>query len=646
MPQQLSPWLEGAYGWDFGESNWNTGIDQNQLKFSFMFDRNVDGVVASLPAAVNGQAYFLTTDNRLYFAVGTTWFSTPTPKWFQFAVRSTGVTYQFNGSSAVQIDTPAELDARLDGVEVTVASLGTAAFEDIEFFATQAGLDIVEGSSQAYTDALRQDLADTTGSALVGHAAGTVSEALVADAAAIAALESVVSEYIRPSDFGAIGDGVVDDTAAVLSSVSDGRPVYWGDSSLTYRVTSAITASPLSLCWKSNGATIFMDPAAHVAHVLRIDVDGVSKGHQVQGILNIDANQLANVGFYMTNSGAGTQPRDFPSVLLEDVRVSNIYRATTAFANGDGMLLVGGWNQVVLNRCHAVNNAMAAGADIISVQGVSGITVARDNTLMTSPYQIVIQDCFIDRVYSEDPAVDYDQDGIRVFSRYQDFITTPQESSFVIRGGVIRNSRNRSVKSQMQWGVIDGLKIIRTAEANTSTTGISRSDDIDFQVGGGKILNLEAHYDSYLANGIARYTTPDETGSTTTGLQIDNVTIVINSVTPVMPALFTCAAASASANNTWRCNLSNLQVRGLARYNRVFEGRTGTGSGTRSTAILTNVIAEPAQHFTFITGDGRVNISIVGCTHAVNSFSATIPMTNVTVDNTFRVQAVGVYNIV
>ena len=66
MPQQQSPFLEGKYGWSFGEGGWNTGMDENLLKFSFMFDRNVDAIVGSLPAAVNGQAYFLTSDNRLY----------------------------------------------------------------------------------------------------------------------------------------------------------------------------------------------------------------------------------------------------------------------------------------------------------------------------------------------------------------------------------------------------------------------------------------------------------------------------------------------------------------------------------------------------------------------------------------------------
>lgn len=113
MSQQTSPWLEGKYGWAFGESNWNGGMDENLLKFSFMFDKNVDGVVSSLPAAVDGAAYFLTTDNRLYFAVGTTWYSTSTPKWFIISVRSTGQIYQFDGTSLTLLQNNSELTAAL-----------------------------------------------------------------------------------------------------------------------------------------------------------------------------------------------------------------------------------------------------------------------------------------------------------------------------------------------------------------------------------------------------------------------------------------------------------------------------------------------------------------------------------------------------
>lgn len=188
MSQQLSPWLEGAYGWNFGEGGWNSGMDQNLIKFSFMFDRNVDSITAALPAAVDGQAHYLTTDNRLYFAVGTTYFSTVVPKWFTVVVRSTGATWQYNGTSVSQIDSPAELDARLDAVELTISTLGTAAFQNIEFFATQAALDVVSATASNYTDTLRSDIVDTTdttkGSGQVGfnslltYPAGSAGSAL------------------------------------------------------------------------------------------------------------------------------------------------------------------------------------------------------------------------------------------------------------------------------------------------------------------------------------------------------------------------------------------------------------------------------------------------------------------------------------
>jgi len=44
MTQQQSPWVEGAYGWSFGEGGWNVGMDSNLLKFSFLFDANLSSL--------------------------------------------------------------------------------------------------------------------------------------------------------------------------------------------------------------------------------------------------------------------------------------------------------------------------------------------------------------------------------------------------------------------------------------------------------------------------------------------------------------------------------------------------------------------------------------------------------------------------
>jgi len=269
MAQQLSPWLEGAYGWSFGEGGWNTGMDQNLLKFSFLFDRNVDSVVTSLPAAANGQAHYLTTDNRLYFAVGTTYFSCPVPKWFTIYVRTTGQTHQFNGTSLVQIDTPAQLDARLDAVELTVASLGTAAFEDIEFFATQSELDVATATAASYTDMLKADLVNssdpTKGAKLIGFDSNTLDQQIkskinrvVGSITSLKALskdkytQAVVTGYYVAGDG---GGGIYYLDAADTTSADNGGTIIVATDGGRWKLSYTATLSVKQFGAKGDGVT-------------------------------------------------------------------------------------------------------------------------------------------------------------------------------------------------------------------------------------------------------------------------------------------------------------------------------------------------------------------------------------------------------
>jgi hypothetical protein len=178
MTQQTSPFLEAKYGWNYGESGWNTGMDENLTKFSFLFDKNIDGIVSSLPSVVNGTAYFLTTDNRIYFGVSGAWYSTPTPKWFTLILRSSGASYQFNGTALTAVANNTDLSSQLQAIQVTLSSLGTAAFQNTEYFASNSELDVASAQANSYTDSLRTDLATqaapTLGSTLVGYRNRTV----------------------------------------------------------------------------------------------------------------------------------------------------------------------------------------------------------------------------------------------------------------------------------------------------------------------------------------------------------------------------------------------------------------------------------------------------------------------------------------
>lgn len=121
MPQQTSPFVETKYGWNFGESNWNGGMDENLLKFGFLFDSNIDGIVASVPLpAVNGKAYFSTVDSRVYFAVNTVYYSTPLPMGFQLKNRADGKNYQFDGTSLFAVESLTEISDKIQTLESRV----------------------------------------------------------------------------------------------------------------------------------------------------------------------------------------------------------------------------------------------------------------------------------------------------------------------------------------------------------------------------------------------------------------------------------------------------------------------------------------------------------------------------------------------
>lgn len=147
MPQKTSPFLEGKWGWNLGEDLWNTGADENWLKFSYMFDRNVDGIVSSIPPAVNGTAYFNTVDNRFYFAVDGTYYSSPCPKWFVFVIKATGEQYIFNGTAAVLLPSVVDLDNRVDEVELVTAGL-----KSIRYYGAVDNVDCSAAIISSYTD--------------------------------------------------------------------------------------------------------------------------------------------------------------------------------------------------------------------------------------------------------------------------------------------------------------------------------------------------------------------------------------------------------------------------------------------------------------------------------------------------------------
>lgn len=161
MAQQTSPFLDAKFGWNLGESGWNSGMDENLLKFSYLFDKTVDGIVSTLPAPSIGSAYFYTVENRFYYVVNNVYYSSPCPKWFTFYERSTGNAYQFNGSSVVSIQNPSELQSQLTELQDDFASLGTAAFEDSANFTSPTYVNTTIDTAVSYSRSVLNSSAST-----------------------------------------------------------------------------------------------------------------------------------------------------------------------------------------------------------------------------------------------------------------------------------------------------------------------------------------------------------------------------------------------------------------------------------------------------------------------------------------------------
>ena len=140
--------------------------------------------------------------------------------------------------------------------------------------------NIVGSSSYAYT--LEVLLAAAAGSSKVGFLqAGT--------GAVPTTMQSKAREVVSVKDFGAVGDGVTDDTIALKAAIATGSALYWPKG--TYKISNSLVVNASNVTWRgesregviinkigtvTSGETAVLCPAGLVAQTLEVyDVDAV-----------------------------------------------------------------------------------------------------------------------------------------------------------------------------------------------------------------------------------------------------------------------------------------------------------------------------------------------------------------------------------
>lgn len=367
------------------------------------------------------------------------------------------------------------------------------------------------GGSVVASD-LGQDLASTTdnakGDALVGFRQSNASGFLTGTVGST--VNNKLQEFVSPRDFGAVGDGVADDTTAVQAALNSEKPLDWGG--LTYRITGTVSRTYTSdIYWEGRNATILYD-GTHVERAVLIQGGGINI---VLNDLTFDGQKLCNTVLSVLNdSGA------YSNLTCNNVFVTRAKRLAT-FNGGEGMLVRGSFYQFSMNGGGASDCELPLGQGTSSVQGIAGIG-ATWYSIDRYVQAMYINNVRVEKIYSSDLSYQDDQDGMVYFSPTDSTIKVP--SLFTCSNSEFVNCYGRSIKTQCRDTVVQASSFIRT-EGLASGRG---NGEVDAQAGNGNCRDLTFSYSNgYEPGGCVNVSTlPGQNG-----LLVDGCFVISDSVT-------------------------------------------------------------------------------------------------------------------
>lgn len=184
------------------------------------------------------------------------------------------------------------------------------------------------------------ELANTTdnslGDALIGFRQSNASGFLTGSVGRT--LNDKMQEFVNVKDFGAVGDGVTDDTAAINAALAASKAVYFGDSNNTYRINGTLNITQSNSWLRGDGAAIYAPANASFVPAV-----------QAAGALSNTTTNTSNI-----------YPEDFSITVV----------SSSGFAENDWVLI----SSNDLYTSYSGGGSYYAG-EIIQLRSVSGTTV-------------------------------------------------------------------------------------------------------------------------------------------------------------------------------------------------------------------------------------------------------------------------------
>jgi hypothetical protein len=284
---------------------------------------------------------------------------------------------------------------------------------------------------------------------------------------------SSLGNAITPKQFGAVGNGVADDTAAIQACLAAQKPVDW--QGLTYKITAPILQACTSdVIWMGNGATIVYVPAAHTEYAIRL-TNAVVIDYNINDI-TINGSKLCNkVLEVLSTSGL---PTPAPNFTATNLFVEQAKRLNT-FNGGNGIHIRGSFDTVAFYGGGARDCELPAGQGTPGVIGMTGIAIDW-YSVSSFARRALFSGVTVLKIYSSDLAYNSDQDGIAYFVPDESVGGNKVRSQFWCGdASIFANCYGRSIKTQCLETVVENCQFNKS-EGLTAGGNV----EVDAQTGG------------------------------------------------------------------------------------------------------------------------------------------------------------------